>query len=121
MEKLPHFNRERIPERVVHAKGAGAHGIFDTTADMSTYTRAKCPTGRRSNNSLGPSSTFTLAPGAIFNTYESWNGRNFEAADPLDVLQHDPDQGQAAVDAGGHLGVVVVDRHHQHLERGDRP
>ena len=28
MEKLAHFNRERIPERVVHAKGAGAHGIF---------------------------------------------------------------------------------------------
>ncbi len=41
MEKLAHFNRERIPERVVHAKGAGAHGVFECTADMSAYTRAK--------------------------------------------------------------------------------
>ncbi|EMW5384719.1 catalase [Enterococcus faecalis] len=28
LEKLAHFNRERVPERVVHAKGAGAHGVF---------------------------------------------------------------------------------------------
>ncbi|KPJ71189.1 MAG: catalase [Planctomycetes bacterium DG_20] len=41
MEKLAHFNRERIPERVVHAKGAGAHGVFECTAEMSKYTRAK--------------------------------------------------------------------------------
>ena len=41
MEKLAHFNRERIPERVVHAKGAGAYGTFECTADMSKYTRAK--------------------------------------------------------------------------------
>jgi catalase len=41
MEKLAHFNRERIPERVVHAKGAGAHGVFECTADMSKYTRAR--------------------------------------------------------------------------------
>ena len=40
MEKLAHFNRERTPERVVHAKGAGAHGQFECTADMSKYTRA---------------------------------------------------------------------------------
>jgi catalase len=40
MEKLAHFNRERIPERVVHAKGAGAYGDFECTADMSKYTRA---------------------------------------------------------------------------------
>jgi len=41
MEKLAHFNRERIPERVVHAKGAGAHGVFECTAEMSKYTRAR--------------------------------------------------------------------------------
>ncbi|MBI4680880.1 MAG: catalase, partial [Nitrospirae bacterium] len=29
LEKLAHFDRERIPERVVHAKGAGAHGYFE--------------------------------------------------------------------------------------------
>jgi len=40
-EKLAHFGRERIPERVVHAKGAGAHGYFEVTNDLSKYTRAK--------------------------------------------------------------------------------
>ncbi|HNS64224.1 MAG TPA: catalase, partial [Anaerolineaceae bacterium] len=40
LEKLAHFDRERIPERVVHAKGAGAHGYFEASADMSQYTRA---------------------------------------------------------------------------------
>jgi len=40
LEKLAHFNRERIPERVVHAKGTGAYGVFECTADMSKYTRA---------------------------------------------------------------------------------
>ena len=40
-EKLAHFDRERIPERVVHAKGAGAHGIFEVTGDVTRYTRAK--------------------------------------------------------------------------------
>lgn len=41
VEKLAHFVRERIPERVVHAKGAGAHGYFEVTNDMSKYTKAK--------------------------------------------------------------------------------
>lgn len=40
LEKLAHFNRERIPERVVHAKGAGAKGYFQLTKDMSAYTKA---------------------------------------------------------------------------------
>jgi catalase len=40
IEKLAHFDRERIPERVVHAKGAGAFGYFESSADMSTHTRA---------------------------------------------------------------------------------
>ncbi len=40
MEKLAHFNRERVPERVVHAKGAGAYGTFTVTGDISRYTRA---------------------------------------------------------------------------------
>ena len=38
IDKLAHFDRERIPERVVHAKGAGAFGVFKTTASMSEYT-----------------------------------------------------------------------------------
>lgn len=40
-EKMAHFNRERIPERVVHAKGTGAYGTFTVTHDISQYTRAK--------------------------------------------------------------------------------
>ena len=40
-EKMAHFNRERIPERVVHAKGAGAYGTFTVTHDVTSYTRAK--------------------------------------------------------------------------------
>ncbi len=46
LEKISHFDRERIPERVVHARGAGAHGVFEaygTAGDepVSKYTRAK--------------------------------------------------------------------------------
>ncbi|MGY0710799.1 catalase [Azospirillum argentinense] len=41
IEKLAHFNRERIPERVVHAKGAGAYGVFRVTRDVTPYTAAK--------------------------------------------------------------------------------
>ncbi|MGE6229080.1 catalase [Paenibacillus chitinolyticus] len=40
LEKLAHFDRERIPERVVHARGAGAFGVFRPYASMSEYTRA---------------------------------------------------------------------------------
>jgi catalase len=40
LEKLAHFDRERIPEREVHAKGAGAHGYFKVYKNMSLYTRA---------------------------------------------------------------------------------
>jgi catalase len=40
VEKLAQFNRERVPERVVHAKGGGAFGTFVTTHDVSAYTRA---------------------------------------------------------------------------------
>ena len=41
IEKLAHFDRERIPERVVHAKGAGAHGYFQVYESMAKYTCAK--------------------------------------------------------------------------------
>ena len=41
IEKLAHQNRERIPERVVHAKGWGAHGTLTVTHDITRYTRAK--------------------------------------------------------------------------------
>lgn len=41
VEKLQHFNRERIPERVVHAKGSGAFGTFTVTHDITQYTHAR--------------------------------------------------------------------------------
>ncbi len=41
LEKMAHFNRERVPERVVHAKGAGAHGRLTITQDLAKYTCAK--------------------------------------------------------------------------------
>lgn len=40
LEKLARFNRERIPERVVHARGTGAHGYFEVTKDVTPFTRA---------------------------------------------------------------------------------
>ena len=39
-EKMQHFDHERIPERIVHARGVGAHGVFKCTKDMSEYTKA---------------------------------------------------------------------------------
>lgn len=49
IEKLAHFDRERIPERVVHAKGSGAYGYFEPTADVSRWTMARFmqPVGKR--------------------------------------------------------------------------
>ncbi|PSB19670.1 catalase [Phormidesmis priestleyi ULC007] len=40
-EKLTHFDRERIPERVVHARGAGAHGYFQVYESLAEYTKAQ--------------------------------------------------------------------------------
>ncbi len=40
-EKLSHFDRERIPERVVHARGSGAHGYFQPYESMAEFTKAK--------------------------------------------------------------------------------
>ncbi len=46
LEKISHFDREKIPERIVHARGAGAHGYFESYGEVngepiSKYTRAK--------------------------------------------------------------------------------
>jgi catalase len=40
IQKMAQFNRERVPERVVHAKGGGAHGFFEVTEDVTQYCRA---------------------------------------------------------------------------------
>ncbi len=41
LEKLAHFNRERIPERVVHAKGSGAFGTFTATRSLAEFSKAR--------------------------------------------------------------------------------
>ena len=50
-EKHAHFNRERIPERIVHAKGSGAYGTLTITGDISRYCKAKvfCGRARKAN------------------------------------------------------------------------
>ena len=40
-EKIQHFDHERIPERIVHARGSGAHGFFELTHSLAKYTRAQ--------------------------------------------------------------------------------
>jgi len=40
IEKMAHFDRERVPERVVHARGFGAHGVFTVKNSMKKYTKA---------------------------------------------------------------------------------
>src|ERR1700758_3904232 len=40
VQKMQHFNRERVPERVVHAKGSGAHGFFEVTEDVTQWAKA---------------------------------------------------------------------------------
>ena len=69
MERMAHFNRERVPERVVHAKGAGAHGMLTITQDLARYTRAKlfaqagttCPMFARFSTVAGESGTADTA------------------------------------------------------------
>ena len=39
-EKISHFDHERLPERIVHARGSGAHGFFELTQSLSQYTKA---------------------------------------------------------------------------------
>src|SRR5688500_17143194 len=40
-EKITHFDHERIPERIVHARGSGAHGYFELYESLEPYTKAK--------------------------------------------------------------------------------
>src|SRR5436190_9662185 len=39
-EKITHFDHERIPERIVHARGSAAHGVFELYESMAKYTKA---------------------------------------------------------------------------------
>ena len=68
-EKMFHFDHERIPERVVHARGYGAHGYFETYKSLSKYTRAdlfqrggeKTPAFVRFSTVAGSKGSFDLA------------------------------------------------------------
>jgi catalase len=68
-EKIFHFDHERIPERVVHARGYGAHGFFETYESLSRYTRAdifqrageKTPVFVRFSTVAGSKGSFDLA------------------------------------------------------------
>lgn len=68
-EKILHFDHERIPERVVHARGYGAHGYFETTKSLSEFTRAdifqregeKTPVFVRFSTVAGSKGSFDLA------------------------------------------------------------
>ena len=57
VQKMQHFNRERVPERVVHAKGGGAHGFFEVTGDVTPFTKADVPVaGRQAHRRRSPAS-----------------------------------------------------------------
>lgn len=68
-EKIFHFDHERIPERVVHARGYGAHGFFETYESLAAYTRAdifqrageKTPAFVRFSTVAGSKGSFDLA------------------------------------------------------------
>lgn len=65
IQKMAHFNRERVPERVVHAKGGGAHGFLQITEDVSQFTKAKLSRRAprpRSSCASRPSPGRTAAP-----------------------------------------------------------
>jgi catalase len=71
-EKITHFDHERIPERVVHARGAGAHGYFEAYESMAPYTRAH----------------FLSAPGLrtpVFARFSTVGGSRGSADTPRDV------------------------------------
>lgn len=69
IDLLSHFDRERIPERVVHAKGSGAHGFFECTDPMDDLCLAdifgtkgkKCPVSMRFSTVGGESGSHDMA------------------------------------------------------------
>jgi len=51
-EKITHFDHERIPERIVHARGSGAHGVFKVTNPIPQFTKAKFLTEKGKETSV---------------------------------------------------------------------
>jgi Catalase len=63
LDAFRHFNCERIPERILHAKGAGAHGWFLPTADLSDYTIAHPFQPENLNKKIPVTSRFSTVEG----------------------------------------------------------
>ncbi|EDV19532.1 uncharacterized protein TRIADDRAFT_64400 [Trichoplax adhaerens] len=63
LDNQAHFNRERIPERVAHAKGAGAFGYFEVTNDITKYCKAKTFTTKISYSPIDLKLNFCFAAG----------------------------------------------------------
>ena len=63
---MAQFNRERVPERVVHAKGGGAHGFFEVTEDATQWCKAdflsRSASGRPSSCASRPLPASSAAP-----------------------------------------------------------
>jgi catalase len=91
IQKMAQFNRERVPERVVHAKGGGAYGVFEATEDVSQYTKADMFTkGKRTDmvirfstvaGELGFPDTVRDPRGFATKFYTEQGNRNFTAAE----------------------------------------
>ena len=64
-EKLTHFDHERIPERVVHARGSGAHGYFESYASHAALTRASlfAEAGKREGRPATPADRAVIESG----------------------------------------------------------
>ena len=79
MERMAHFNRERVPERVVHAEGAGAHGRLTITHDVSRYTQKRDPaTGLHDNTRQWY--FWSLSPESLHHVTILFSDRGTEAA-----------------------------------------
>ena len=78
IEKLAHFDRERVPERVVHAKGGGAFGHFESTNDLSEYTKATflCKKGKKTEMLA----RFSMVAGELGSADTVRDPRGFESA-----------------------------------------
>ena len=51
-EKITHFDHERIPERIVHARGSAAHGVFECYQSLAKYTRASFLSEKRTKTGV---------------------------------------------------------------------
>ena len=90
LEQMAHFNREKVPERQPHAKGAGAFGVFETSEDVSAYTRAALFQKGARTDMLARFSTVAGESGSP----DTWRDvRGFSLKFYTDEGNYDPDSG----------------------------